>query len=159
MTVLAACTLGLVGWLSYQVVPHRLSRLEAEAPSAAGNTPPSDTLLRAVGGRSDMLKQIAARVLLPYAHRRGGGLVLLASGRSLAEEVAVVRGRLEAQLGAARLDREEGLDSLVAAVVSLRASRVRWLLRGALRVWLAPHIVLAVAGVGLLAVHVWRGGG
>jgi len=156
--LLVAVALGLFGLVAYRVLPSRLTRLEATAPSDAleGKAPdPADALMRAVGGRSDALKRLTAAVLLPYVHRPGGALVLLASGRSLAQEQQRLRTRLNTQLGSERAARMEGLDEVLAAVVDARASTPRRLLRVLLRGWLAPHIVFSALSVVLLAVHVY----
>lgn len=155
--LLLAVGLGLFGLVVYRAVPSRLTRLEAMAPrdeSDGGAPDPADALMRAVGGRSDALKRLTAAVLLPYVRRPGGGLVLLLSGRSLAQEQQRLRTRLVGQLGAERLHRMEGLDEVLAAVVDSRASTPRRVLRALLRGWLPPHIVLSVLSVVLLAVHV-----
>lgn len=159
--LLLAVGLGLFGLVVYRVLPSRLTRLEATAPSDArdGEAPdPADALMRAVGGRGDALKRLTAAVLLPYVRRPGGGLVLLLSGRSLAQEQQRLRTRLAAQLGSDRVDRMDGLDDVLAAVVDARASTPRRLLRLLLRGWLAPHIVCSALSVVLLAVHVYTKG-
>lgn len=156
-TLLMAVSLGLFGIVAYRALPSRLTRLEATAPSDARDgeaADPADALMRAVGGRSDALKRLTAAVLVPYVRRPGGGLVVLLSGRSLAEEQQRLRTRLERQLGAERLDRMEGLDEVLAAVVDARASTPRRMLRLLLRGWLPPHIVCSGLSLVLLAVHV-----
>ncbi|MGH1340533.1 MAG: cyclic nucleotide-binding domain-containing protein [Nannocystales bacterium] len=154
--LLLAVALGLHGLVAYRVLPSRLTRLESRAPNDAWVEAPdrADALMRAVGGRSDALKRLTAAILLPYVRRPGGGLVLLLSGRSLAAEHQRLRARLGNQLGTERLDRMDGLDEVLAAVVDARASGARRVLRGLLRGWLAPHIVFSALSVVLLAVHV-----
>ncbi len=155
--LLAAVSLGLFGLVAYRALPSRLTRLEASAPGDQGDgeaLDPADALMRAIGGRSDALKRLAAAVLLPYVRRPGGGLVLLLSGRSLAAEQQRLRARLGVQLGVERLERIEGLSEVLAAVVDARARGPRRTLRGLLRVWLPPHIVLSAVSVVLLVAHV-----
>lgn len=147
--------LGLLGVFAYAVLPAVLTRLEAGEVSAR---PLEDQLLQDVGGRAEALKQLAAKVLVPYARQRGGGLLLLLSGRSLAQEQAVVLARLQDRLGADRLARIEGVEGVVRTVVAIRAARVRPWVHRLLRLWLAPHIVLAVVAIALLGLHVVTGG-
>lgn len=155
--LLLAVGLGLFGLGVYRLLPARLTRLEAAVPQDfldAEAPDPVDALMRAVGGRSDALKRLTSAVLLPYVRRPGGGLVLLVSGRSLAEEHQRLRARLDEQLGPERVDRMEGIEDVLAAVVDARASGARRVLRWLLRAWLAPHIVFSALSVVLLVAHV-----
>lgn len=153
--VMLAVVLGLYGLFAYRVLPSRLTRLEREAGDERASVPDdADALMRAVGGRSDALKRLTGAVLLPYAQRIGGGALLLLSGRSLREEHARLRSQLEGTLGEERVARMEGLDEVLATVVTARASRARGVVRGLLRGWLAPHVVLSGIGFVLLIVHV-----
>ena len=108
----------------------------------------------ALGGRSEALKRLTERLLMPYMRRPLGGVALLLSGRSLQEEMERVRAELVRALGASRLQAMEGLDAVLSIAVQHRAHGPRRWLRWALRGWLAPHVVLSVAAVGLLVVHV-----
>ena len=154
--VVGACVaLGSFGALAYAVLPSVLTRIEGAGERSGAL---EDRLMQHVGGRGEVLKQLVARVLIPYARRPGGGVVLLASRRSLAQERAVVLAGLEAQLGADRIRRIDGLDEVLRTVVQMRAARVRPWIRVALRGWLAPHILLAVLAVALLCIHVVTGG-
>ena len=158
--VMIAAALGLYGLLAYRVLPTRLTRLEAEAADERQQAPDdADALMKAIGGRSDALKRLAAAVLLPYARRPGGGLRLLLSGRSLAQERARLQRSLTHTLGAERVGRLEGLDEVLATVVTMRAASSRVALRALLLAWLAPHVILSAVGLVLLLVHVvgWRG--
>jgi Fe-S-cluster-containing dehydrogenase component/CRP-like cAMP-binding protein len=152
--VMLAVMLGLYGLFAYRILPSRLTRLEHEAGDERESIPDdADALMRAVGGRSDALKRLTVAVLLPYARRIGGGALLLVSGRSLRDEVARLRAQLETSLGEARVARMEGVDEVLATVVSVRAARARRVVRGLLRGWLAPHVVLSGVGFVLLVVH------
>ncbi len=156
--LLLAVTLGMFGLVAYRALPSRLTRLEASAPAdpqAGAESDRADALMRAVGGRSDALKRLTSAVLLPYARRIGGGLMLLLSGRSLAQEQQRLRARIAAQLGSDRVDAMEGLEDVLAAVVDARAAIPRRVLRVLLRGWLAPHIVCSALSLVLLAVHVY----
>lgn len=160
-TLAGSVGLGLFGWVAYRVLPRRLTRLEAEVEDERiAVADRVDVLMRAVGGRSDALKRLTATILMPYARSFGGGLRLLVSGRSLAQERQRLRASLESSLGGPRLAKMDGLDDVLVAVVEARASRPRHVLRFALRGWLLPHIVLSMVGVALLVVHVCvRGAG
>ncbi len=153
-TVTAASVgLGLFGVLVYRVVPPRLTRLEARARLPEDREGDLDALMRAIGGRSEVLKRLTASVLLPYAHRFGGGMMLALSGRSLAQEGARLRARLVDTLGEDRVERIEGLDEVLAIVVALRAGAMRRGLTLALRGWLIPHVVLSAVAAALLVAH------
>lgn len=153
--VMLAVGLGMYGLLAYRVLPSRLTRLEDEAADERERAPDdADTLMRAVGGRGDALKRLTAALLLPYARRLGGGVHLVLSGRSLREEHARLRAQLLDTLGGDRIARMDGLDEVLAAVVTVRARWARRVLRGLLRGWLAPHVVFSGVGFVLLVVHV-----
>lgn len=153
--LVAAVGLGLLGAWAYRVVPRRLTRLEPRAQDERDRAPDdADALMKAVGGRGDALKRLTAAVLLPYALRPGGGLVLLLSGRSLREEQARLRASLRGTLGAQRIDRMEGLDDVLVAVVSVRAAGPRRLLGALLRGWLVGHVVLCAIALVLMVLHV-----
>lgn len=153
--VMLAVVLGLYGLLAYRVLPARLTRLEAEAGDERVQAPDdADALMKAIGGRGDALKRLTAAVLLPYARRPGGGLWLVLRGRSLAQERARLKDALRRTLGAERVERLEGLDEVLATVVTVRAATPRLWLRTLLRGWLAPHVILSALGAVLLLVHV-----
>lgn len=154
----ATAALGLFGGLAYAIVPRRLTRLEREGalPEDLGarRTELVDRLYRAGSGRSDLVKAIAERILVPYVRSILGPAILLASGRSLAQEEARVRGRVDAMLQGRGAERLGGIDELVRIVVELRALPVRRLLTVLLRAFLPLHIVGSALVLALLAIHV-----
>lgn len=154
------CTaaLGVLGGFAYAIVPRRLTRLERD-----GALPEDlrrrradlvDRLYRAGSGKSELVKAIADKVLVPYARSTLGPLALLVSGRTLAEEEARVRTRVQAVLQGRGADKLGGLDELVRIVVELRALPLRRLLTLSLRGFLPLHMVSSALLVALLAVHV-----
>ncbi|MBX7083170.1 MAG: cyclic nucleotide-binding domain-containing protein [Nannocystaceae bacterium] len=153
-----ATALGLWGALAYATLPARLTRLERD-----GALPEDlrrrrgelvDRLFRAGSGRSELVRAIADRVLVPYARRPLGAVALLASGRTLAQEEARVHVRIDAMLQGRGVDKLAGLDELVRVVVELRALPLRRLLTAMLRGFLPLHVLASASLLALLAVHV-----
>jgi hypothetical protein len=160
---LGVCLLGLVGAAAYRVLPPALSRIERDGalPEDLGSHRAMlvDRLYRDLHGRSDLLKTITQRVLLPYARAPGGWLRLLAARRSLAAERARLRRRIDAMLQGRGESKLAGIDALIRTAVELRALWARRVVTAVLRGWLVPHIVLVAAAVVLLGVHVIAMGG
>jgi Fe-S-cluster-containing dehydrogenase component/CRP-like cAMP-binding protein len=156
--LLATSVLG--GWvaLAYWVVPPRLSRLERTAALpedfAAARKTLLDRLFREVSGKSELVKKIFERLLLPYAKSPLGPARLLLSGRRLREEEEAVRARIDKVLEGRGAERLSGLRELVRLVVELRALPAqRWLLR-ALRAGLPLHVITFCVAVVMLGLHV-----
>jgi hypothetical protein len=80
-------------------------------------------------------------------------MALVLSGRTLAEERARLRTRIDVMLESRGKDRREGLDELIKIVVDLRAAPGRRFATFALRAWLPVHIVAVAMTVALLIVH------
>ncbi len=113
-----------------------------------------DRLYRDASGKSDLVKRIFEKLLLPYARSPLGPLSLLASGRTLRQEEAALRARVDEVLEGRGKERLAGLAELTRVVVELRALPAqRWLL-AALRVGLPVHIVSFAIAVALLGLHV-----
>ncbi len=153
-----SAALGGLGALVYATLPRRLSRLEREGalPEDLRHRRAEllDRLYRAGSGRSELVRAIAARVLVPYARNPLGPLALLASGRTLAEEESRVRGKVTAMLQGRGAERLAGVDEIVRVVVELRALPVRRTLTAALRGFLPLHIVASALVFALLAIHI-----
>jgi hypothetical protein len=153
-----AAVLGVAGALLYAFVPPALTRLERDGslPEDLGGRARIlvDDLYRQVSGRSDLVKALLDRVLLPYLRAPLGGVRLLASGRSLAQERARVRARIDGMLEGRGGERLRGLDAAIGTAVELRALGPRRVLSAALRVWLVPHILVSTAAAVLLVAHV-----
>jgi hypothetical protein len=150
--------LGLFGALAYRFIPPRLTRLER-----GGALPEdlalearllSDKLYRTVSGKSELVKTLLDRVLLPYARTPLGPLALLVSGRSLRQEQDRLNGRVQAMLQGRGGDKLEGLDDLLRIVVEQRALPLRRALSFALRAFLPVHVVLSAVLIVLLFAHV-----
>jgi Fe-S-cluster-containing dehydrogenase component len=149
---------GGFGALVYRVVPARLTRLERG--SALPEERPRELealeqrLFSGLSEQNAALKELARRVLLPYAKATWGPSALILSGRTLAEEEAALSARIEQLLGGRTSDRLSGARELVETSVALRALAARRLLERALAAWLPAHLVLSVLFFALLAVHV-----
>jgi hypothetical protein len=156
--LLFAAGLGLVLAAGYAVVPRRLARIERTALLPEDFGPEREALearfYRALSGKSDLLKTIADRTLVPYARAKIGPLALIASGRDVRAERERLVSELRATLGEERRARLAGLEELVAVAVELRALPAQRLLLGVLRVGLPLHVVALAAGTIALLVHV-----
>ncbi len=142
---------------AYRLLPPRLSRLERSATLpedfARARQDLLDRLYREASGKSDLVKKIFEKILLPYARSPLGPLALAASGRRLREEEAALSARIDGVLEGRGKERLAGLSELVRVVVELRSLPAqRWLLR-ALRAGLPLHIVTFAIALGLLALH------
>lgn len=150
--------LGVCGALAYRVVPRRLARLErrGDLPEdlAAERQALLDRLFRQASGRDALVKTIADRVLVPYARALHGPVVLLLSGRGLADEQRRLRARIDAMRQGRGQGRLAGLDELVRIAVELRALPLRRSLTAVLRGWLPLHIVVSAVALALLGLHV-----
>lgn len=153
-----AAGLGVLGALLYAIVPPALTRLEREGAlpeDLAGRRDALvDDLYRHVSGRSEVVKTLLDRVLLPYVRTPLGGLRLLLSGRTLAQERSRIRARIDAMLQGRGGDRLAGLDAAIGTAVELRVLATRRILGALLRAWLVPHILASTAAAVLLVAHV-----
>jgi Fe-S-cluster-containing dehydrogenase component/CRP-like cAMP-binding protein len=158
LTFFATGALGLLAALSYGIIPRRLSRIERSAnlPEDYGPTVRelSDRLYGGVSGKSELVKRIFEKVLVPYLRRPLGWIALLASGRRLRDEEIALRKRIEVMLQGRGPERLAGLDELVRLVVELRALSAQRALTLLLRMWLPLHIICAVVATTLLLVHI-----
>ncbi|MEO7330677.1 MAG: 4Fe-4S dicluster domain-containing protein, partial [Minicystis sp.] len=143
--------------LAYRLIPARLARLERTAALpedfATGRRELLDRLYREVSGKSELVKKLFERVLLPYVQSKGGPMLLLISGRRLREEERVLRERIDLLLEGRGKERLAGLAELIKIVVELRSLPAqRWLL-ASLRVGLPLHIVTFGLATVLLGLH------
>ncbi len=149
---------GGFGALVYRVLPARLTRLERRSLLPEEQPLELEALeQRLFAGLSEQnaaMKELARRVLVPYAMAAWGPFALILSGRSLAEEETALSARIGRLLGGRNSARLVGASELVKTSVALRALAARRLLEGALGAWLPAHLVLAVLFFALLAVHV-----
>ena len=154
----ASVLFGALGALAYGVVPPRLSRLERSAvlPEDFTSTRRDliDQLYAGVTGRSELVKKLFERVLVPYLRQPGGWLRLVVSGRDLSSEQKALRHRIDTMLEGRGAERLAGLDALIRLVVELRALTTQRVLTALLRMWLPLHGVAAAIALALLAIHV-----
>jgi hypothetical protein len=150
--------LGAFGALAYRILPRRLARVERSGALPEDLASERERLLdrfhRALTGKSELVKKLSERMLLPYARSGAGPLLLLASGRTLSEEQRALRQRLETLLEGRGGNKLDGLDDLIRIVVELRALPLRRGLTASLRVWLPLHIVVSAVVLALLLLHV-----
>jgi hypothetical protein len=150
--------LGCAGAVAYRVVPRRLTRLERHGvlpeELRAERAALLDRLYRETTGRTDLVKAIADHILVPYARRPAGWLLLLASGRGVADEERRLRQRIDEVLAGRGADKLAGVDALTRTVVDLRAVPARRALTGALRAWLPLHIAVGAIALLALVAHV-----
>ena len=149
---------GLLAGALYALVPGRLTRLEKRGllPEEIGDHARAleEKVFSLLTGRSELVKTIFKKNLAPYHASRLGALGLLASGRTLSEEQARLRGRVDAMLGGRGQGKLGGLDELVRAVVERRGLRAGAPRRAALALALPLHVAVTLAALVLLAVHV-----
>ncbi len=153
-----AALLGGAGALFYRAVPGRLSRIERRGALPEDFAREREALLvrlhRAASGRSELLKAIVERALLPYSRRPLGALALVVSGRSLQQEQSRLRQRIDDMLEGRGAERLDGLDDALAAVVELRALPARRALTALLRGLLPLHLLFGGLVAVLLVLHV-----
>ncbi|MEZ4226856.1 MAG: cyclic nucleotide-binding domain-containing protein [Polyangiaceae bacterium] len=152
-----ASVLGALGALAYRVLPAALTRVERK-----GLLPEDfrrererlkDRLFRAASGKSDVVKLLLQRVLLPYARAPWGALALLLSGHTLRQEEARVQRKLDAILGDKAKHHAAALAELTRVVVELRALPARRFATAALRAVLPLHVLSLAVFLLMLAVH------
>ncbi len=150
--------LGVFGALSYRALPARLTRLERKGALPEDLRAERDLLFdrlhRATSGKSDLLKTIAERILVPYARSPLGPLALAISGRTLGQEESLLKQRVAAVLEGRGGERLEGLDELSRIVVELRALPARRVLTFAIRSWLPMHVLTTGILLSLLCLHI-----
>ncbi|AUX23556.1 hypothetical protein SOCEGT47_040830 [Sorangium cellulosum] len=142
---------------AYRLAPRRLARIERTAALpedfAVARAELLERLYREVSGRSDLVKKLVEKVLVPYVRSPLGPLALLASGRGLRAEERALRARIDAVLEGRGAERLAGLAELIRIAVELRALRAQRALLLALRAGLPVHIVTFGVAVALLALH------
>ncbi len=143
---------------AYALVPSRLARIERRSllpeDFAKEREAVTTRLYRAISGKSEVVKALADKVLLPYARSRLGPVALVLSGRDLAAEGRRLRVRADALLQGRAEQRLGGLDDLIRSAVDLRALPAQRVLLAVLRVGLPLHLVSFAIAIALLFVHV-----
>lgn len=150
--------LGLLTAIAYRGVPERLARIERTAALPedfrTARKDLLDRLYREVSGKSELVKKLFEKVLVPYTKNPLGPLWLALGGRRLREEEDALKKRIDGILEGRGQERLAGLAGLVRIVVELRALPAqRWMLR-LLRAGLIAHIATFAVAVALLAVHI-----
>lgn len=154
----ATAIAGLAMALFYRLVPPILARIERTSALpedfAAARRELVDRLYREVSGRSDLVKKIFEKILLPYTRSPFGPIALLVSRRRLRDEEQALRARIDTVLEGRGAERLAGLSELIRIVVELRSLPAqRWLLR-VLRAGLPAHVITFGIALVLLIVHV-----
>jgi len=158
VALLVAGTSGVLLSLAYALLPRVLSRVE-RAPLlpedfAKAREATTTRLYRAVSGKSDVVKALADKLVLPYARSRLGPIALVASGRDLSQEARRLRDRAADMLQGRATERLGGLDDVIRSAVDMRALPAQRALLALLRVGLPVHIVAFALALALLVVHV-----
>jgi hypothetical protein len=149
---------GIATVIGYGLIPARLSRLERRALLPEEIAPRYQELYQqlyaGVTGKSELVKKLFERVLVPYLRVPLGWFWLIACGGDLKSEEQRLRGSIDAKLQGRGAERLAGLDGLIRSAVELRALAAQrwlgWLLRAAL----PAHVIAAIATTVLIAVHV-----
>jgi hypothetical protein len=153
----STAALGAFTALAYRLIPRRLTRIERTAALpedvSAARRELLDRFYREVSGRSDLVKKIVEKVLVPYLKNPLGPIALLASGRGLRDEERALRARIDAVLQGRGAERLAGLTELIRIAVELRAVRAQRALLGALRAGLPAHIITFGVALALLVLH------
>ncbi|WP_437738567.1 cyclic nucleotide-binding domain-containing protein [Sorangium sp. So ce1335] len=153
----ATAAAGAFTAVAYRLAPRRLARIERTAALpedfAGARRDLLDRFYRGVSGRSDLVKKIVEKILVPYVQSPLGPLALLASGRGLREEERALRARIDAVLEGRGAERLAGLADLIRLAVELRALPAQRALLAALRAGLPAHIITFGIAAALLALH------
>ncbi len=155
----ASAFFGGLSALLYRIVPSRLARIERTAALpedfSAARRELMDRLYRDISGKSDLVKKIFEKILVPYTKQTFGAAALLLTGRSLREEEQRLRVRIDRVLDGRGKERLAGLDGLVRIVVERRALSAQRFFLFALRIGLPAHVVTFALALALLVVHIF----
>jgi Fe-S-cluster-containing dehydrogenase component/CRP-like cAMP-binding protein len=149
---------GLLLALLYAVVPRALSRVErtpllpedfrGQRESLEGR------LFRAMSGKSDLVKAVCEKVVIPYVRSTFGFVRLALGGRDLRLEQRVLRRAIDQKLEGRGGEKLGGLDEICRVAVELRALPAQRALLFALRAPLPVHLGSIGVACALLAIHV-----
>ena len=155
---LSTSILGALTALAYRFLPERLARIErtAQLPEdfATARRELLDRLYREVSGKSELVKKLFEKVLVPYTKSVFGPTLLVLSGRRLRDEQRALQTRIDTLLEGRGQERLAGLTNLLRIVVELRALPAQRFLLRALRAGLIAHIATFAIAVALLVVHI-----
>jgi Fe-S-cluster-containing dehydrogenase component len=149
---------GALGASAYRSLPARLSRLEEKGTlredHAAEREELEQRLFTGLSEQNAALKELARRLIFPYARAPFGPLALIASGRTRRSEASRLLARVQHLLAGHASERLAGVEELVESAVALRVLGARRLLELALGAWLPAHLILTALFAGLLVAHV-----
>ena len=153
------CTaLGVFGAWVYRTLPLRLSRLERKGLLPEDFVRERERLLdrlhRHASGKSDLVKTLLERVIMPYQRSFLSTLSLLISGRSLSQEESRIRDRISAMLQGRGKDKLFGLEELIRTAVEQKALGIRRTFTWALRSWFRLHVIVGAIASVLLVLHI-----
>lgn len=157
-TFFATSVIGILTALAYRFLPERLSRIERTAALPedfrTARKGLLDRLYREVSGKSELVKKLFEKILVPYTKSTFGPAWLVLSGRRLRDEEARLKQHIDAVLEGRGQERLAGLSGLVRIVVELRALPAQRVLLFLLRAGLIAHIATFAVAMALLVVHV-----
>ncbi len=149
--------LGVLGYAAYKLLPPILTRMERKGllpeDFSRERLRLMDRLFRATSGKSEAIKLLVRRVLLPYARAPWGALLLAASGRTLRQEEARLNQQLFDMLGEKASAHAADIAELTRTVVEIRALPARRILTFVLRAVLPAHVLTLGLLCVFLAVH------
>jgi hypothetical protein len=157
--VLAGVTGVLLAAL-YALIPKTLARVERSALLPEDFRGEREVLegrlFRAMSGKSELVKAVCEKVVIPYVRATFGWTTLVASGRDLRTEQRALRARIDDKLENRGKEKLGGLDEICRVAVELRALPAQRFLLAALRAPLPIHLASIGVATALLVVHVVR---
>ncbi len=150
--------LGVAVAAGYALVPRWLSRVERRAglheDIAVRKEELQSRMFAKLSGKSELVKKLFERVLVPYSRAALGPLALLMRRRDLRAEERALRARIDALLDGRGQERTAGLDPLIEDAVELRALGLQRILSHVVRGVLPLHLAVAAAALVLVLLHV-----
>ncbi|MBL9021222.1 MAG: cyclic nucleotide-binding domain-containing protein [Myxococcales bacterium] len=144
----------------YAFVPRALARVErvpllpedfrGEREALEGR------LFRAMSGKSDLVKAVCDKIVIPYVRAPLGWARLVASARDLRREHRALRSRIDVMLEGRGREKLTGLDEICRVAIELRALPAQRVLLGLLRAPLPVHLAAIGVASALLVIHVVR---
>ncbi len=144
----------------YAIVPRALARVErapllpedfrGEREALEGR------LFRAMSGKSELVKAVCEKVVIPYVRATFGWAALLAARHDLRAEQRVLRARIDQKLEGRGKEKLSGIDEICRVAVELRALPAQRVLLLSLRAPLPLHLASLGVALALLVIHVLR---
>ncbi|MEM7156990.1 MAG: cyclic nucleotide-binding domain-containing protein [Myxococcota bacterium] len=150
--------LGILSAWVYRSLPRRLTKLERKSllpeDFPAERERLDDRFRRAVGTQPPAVQAIVGPALSSYVRTPLGTTTLIASGRTLKQEEALLLRRVTKRIPPVASGETVDIKEAVRSAVAVRALPARiWLMR-ALRMWLPAHMLATAVLMGLLIIHV-----